>query len=81
MNNCVTSVGQYLYSFCLVWIKKVESSFYFLQLQFLCSDTNHDVTDLCLVRASVMLLENIAPNHIASYLVLTFERGTSSLSS
>lgn len=81
MNNCVTSVGQCLYSLCLVWIKKIESRFYFLEVQFLCSDTNHDVTDLCSVCASVMLLENIAPNHIALHLVLTFERGTSSSSS
>jgi len=77
VNNCVASVGQCLYSFCLVWIKKIESRVYFLELRFICNDTNHDVTDLCLVCASVMLLENIAPNHTALYLMLTFERGTS----
>lgn len=71
MNNSVTSVGQCFYSLCPVWMKKIESRFYFLELQFLCSD----VTDLCLVCASVMLLENIALNHIVLHLVLTLKEG------
>lgn len=75
MNNCVTSVRQCFYSFCPVWIKKIESRFYFLELQFLCSDANHDVTDLCLVCASVVLVENITLNHIVLHLVLTLKEG------